>query len=159
MGFLGTGQWLLVLWPGLAPVTVAWCLDSIEAVTAVVRDRRSTLLPSQTFNNGFVLKTYTHFHFCHPQLASVMNLKHFWGWTISLPIRELPLWAPVVDRSVLGLCVYVKGKEEDKPLVLTHGEEGSLGAFCRDRWTAHQSGASESQHHTEQAVCVGGAEL
>lgn len=60
-----------------------------------------------------------------------MNLKHFWGSTISAPIRELLLWAPVVDRSVLGLCVYVKGKEEDEPLVLTHGEEGSLGSFLQ----------------------------
>lgn len=59
-----------------------------------------------------------------------MNLKHFRGWIRSVPIGELPFWAPVADRSVLGLCVYMKGKEEDERLILT--QEGSKwGGFMQ----------------------------
>lgn len=94
-------------------------MDSVEAVMAVARGSAVFFYP-HTFNNGFVLKSYTNFHFCPPQLASsVVNLNHFWGWTISVPIRELTFWAPGEDRSVLGFCVY-EGREEDEPLVFTH---------------------------------------
>lgn len=111
-----------------------------------------------TFNNGFVLKSYTNFHFRLPQLASsVVNLNHFWGWTISVPIRELTFWAPGEDRSVLGFCVYMKGERKMSPLYLPTKRRGQSGeVLCRNPvYCSTRQGESKSQHHPEQAVLCG----
>lgn len=47
--------------------------------------------------------------------SSVMNLKHFWGWTISVPIRELNLGVRSGQINSRPLCV-CEGREEDEPL-------------------------------------------